>query len=262
MLWTSKLSTEFPSIRDFTLQRKLAIMSAHDSILAAQVKQTRDANRKRRAAPFLQKGELVYLSTQNISFPKGLARKLIPKYIGPYRILDEFGNSSFRLELSDRLKQRGVRDVFHSSLLREHIPNDDRLFPGRLDDQVGDAPDAEGEWAVDSILSHAGSKTDAIFEIKWKSGDVTWLPYYQITHLQSLTDYLDLLGQKDIRKLPEGMGKPPQGDPQIFLGFISLDHPDHSTPIPTTSATPDFYKVHREGTPTLASGKSITSPHY
>ena len=59
MLWDSPASTEFPSVRNFALQKKLAIMSAHDSILSARIKQTRDANRKRRAAPF-KKGELVY----------------------------------------------------------------------------------------------------------------------------------------------------------------------------------------------------------
>ena len=59
---------------------------------------------------------------------------------------------------------------------------------------------------------------DSVFEIKWKSGDITWLPYYQITHLQALTDYLDLLGESHIRNLPRGTGKPPQEDPQLFAG--------------------------------------------
>ena len=232
MIWDSPASTEFPSVRNFALQKKLAIMSAHDSILSARVKQTRDANRKRRTAPF-KKDELVYLSTKNITFAKGLARKLLPKFIGPYRILHDFGNSSFRLELPSHLKKRGVHDVFHASLLREHLPNDDRLFPGRLDTQIGTTPDVEGEWAVDRILSHAGSKTDSVFEIKWKAGDVTWLPYYQITHLQALTEYLDLLGKSDIRKLPRGTGKPPQDDPQMAFGSFSLDF--HPIPSPSTS---------------------------
>ena len=35
-----------------------------------------------------------------------------------------------------------------------------------MDTQVNDSPDTEGEWAVDRILSHAGSKTDSVFEIK------------------------------------------------------------------------------------------------
>jgi len=124
MIWSSAPSSEFPSIRNFALKEKLALMAAHDSILAARVKQTRDANRKRQLAPF-KKDDLVYLSTKNIKFPKGLARKLVPKYIGPYRILQDYGNQSFRLDLPSRLKQRGVHDVFHASLLRIHHPNND-----------------------------------------------------------------------------------------------------------------------------------------
>ena len=234
ILWDSKLTTEYPAVREFALQKKMAIMAAHDSILSARVKQTRDANRRRRASPF-QEGDLVYLSSKHISFAKGLARKLIPKYIGPYRILQDFDNSSFKLDLPSHLKRRGVHNVFHASLLREHIPNDDRLFPGRLDTQIGDAPDTEGEWAVDRILSHAGSKANTVFEIKWKSGDITWLPYYQITHLRALTEYLDLLGEKNIHKLPKGTGKPPQGDPQLFLGTALLDSSSCSTPTDSVS---------------------------
>ena len=124
MLWTSNLASEFPSVRKFALQKKLAIMAAHDSILSACVKQTRDANRKRRPTPF-KEGELVYLSTNNIKFAKGLARKLIPKFIGPYKILQDFVNSLFRLEGPGHLKQREIHNVFHLLLLREHIPNDD-----------------------------------------------------------------------------------------------------------------------------------------
>jgi hypothetical protein len=62
---------------------------------------------------------------------------------------------------------------------------------------------------------------DAVFQIKWKSGDITWLPYYQITHLQALADYLELFGKSDIKQLPKGTGEPPQ-DPQLFLGTSTL----------------------------------------
>jgi len=136
MIWNSAPANEFPSIRNFTLNKKLALMVAHDSILAARVKQTRDANRKRQVAPF-EKNDLVYISTKNIKFPKGLARKLIPKYIGPYKILEDHGNESFIIDLPARLKQRGVHNVYHASLMRIHHPNDDRLFPGRMDNQIG-----------------------------------------------------------------------------------------------------------------------------
>ena len=62
MIWDSATKTEFPSVRNFALQKKLALMSAHDSLLTARVKQTRDANRKRQVAPF-KENDLVYIRT-------------------------------------------------------------------------------------------------------------------------------------------------------------------------------------------------------
>ncbi|KIM61931.1 hypothetical protein SCLCIDRAFT_79239, partial [Scleroderma citrinum Foug A] len=75
------------------------------------------------------------------------------------------------------LRQRGIQDVSHSSLLCIHIPNDDRLFPGRLDEQIPELGGATREWIVDKTLSHQGSHADAKFEVLWTSGDKTWLPY-------------------------------------------------------------------------------------
>ena len=193
MLWNPATSKEYPLVWDFMLQKKLALMSTHNSILAAQVKQTRDANKKQQDIPF-KAGDLAYLSSKKFSFPKGLAHKLIPKFLGPYKILQDFGNTLFKLELPPHLKQWGVHNIFHLSLLQIHIPNNDRLFPGHMDTQVVGEDTLDDEWAVDCIKSHSRAKTDTVFEILCRSGDVTWLPYYQITHLQALTDYLKLIG--------------------------------------------------------------------
>ncbi|KAE9393522.1 hypothetical protein BT96DRAFT_829148 [Gymnopus androsaceus JB14] len=48
----------------------------------------------------------------------------------PYAPLIPVGNSTFRMDIPSRLEQRGLHDAFRASLLRIHIPNDDRLFPG------------------------------------------------------------------------------------------------------------------------------------
>jgi len=170
MVWDSPDATEYPGVRVFAQRMKNAVIAAHDAILGARVKQTYDANRRRHASPFA-KGDLVYISTKNITFPRGTVRKLVPKFVGPYRILEDYRNNSFKVELPDRLKQRGVHPVFHASLLRIHIPNDDRLFPGRLETQVADFEEHEAEWAIDKIFSHSGQCTDSVFEIQWKSGD-------------------------------------------------------------------------------------------
>ena len=263
MIWNNSRTNEYPSVRNFALQRKLALIAAHDSVLAARVKQTRDANRRRRMAPFVE-GDLVYLSTKNINFPKGLARKLIPKYIGPYKIIREFKNQSFEIELPRHLKQRGVHNVFHAALLRIHIPNDDRLFPGRLDSQLGSEESTDSEWAVDKILSHSGAKDDALFEVQWKAGDVTWLPYHQIEHLNALLAYFEVMGIEKITDLPQGTGKPPVHDPQIFIGSLSLSSPHFSykTSIdsPIILPSPASLDVSRTGSPLSAFQLSKPSP--
>ena len=91
--------------------------------------------------------------------------------------MKDFKNQSFLIELPSPLKQRGVHNVFHVSLLRIHVPNNDWLFPGRLDSQLTLGDDLEGEWTVDKILSHSGSKENSIFEVLWRAGDITWLTY-------------------------------------------------------------------------------------
>src|ERR1700743_555674 len=70
MIWNAK--DEFPGVRKFAERMKKAIMSVHDSIIAAQVVNTVQANRKRLAVSY-KVGNLVYLSTKNISLPKGCA---------------------------------------------------------------------------------------------------------------------------------------------------------------------------------------------
>ncbi|EMD34535.1 hypothetical protein CERSUDRAFT_27325, partial [Gelatoporia subvermispora B] len=101
---------------------------------------------------------------------------------------------SYRLELPRELRKRGIHNVFHASLLRVHEPNDDRLFPGRMETQVFDLEDKDNEWAIDKLVSHKGEREGAIFEAIWKLGDHTWVPYSTIAHLDVLKAYLEALG--------------------------------------------------------------------
>lgn len=49
-------------------------------------------------------GDLVYLSTQNLALPKNRARKLAPKYMGPYQVTWVHPEtSSYTLELPNDL---------------------------------------------------------------------------------------------------------------------------------------------------------------
>ncbi|PIL23014.1 hypothetical protein GSI_14321 [Ganoderma sinense ZZ0214-1] len=86
LIWESE--SEYPGVQAFAQRMKEAIMVAHDAIIAAHTSQVVQANKKRRPASF-EVGDLVYLSTKNLSIPKGRARKLAPKYLGPFQITEE-----------------------------------------------------------------------------------------------------------------------------------------------------------------------------
>ena len=209
MIW--KGEEVYPGVKLFAENMKHAIMSAHDAIIDARVKHTVQANRKRAIADY-NVGDLVYLSTKNITIPKGRAQKLAPKYLGPFPITKVIKEgATYQLELSDELTKRGVNRAFHASLLRPHVPNDDQRFPGRLPIQIpgfGEKPD---EWIVDSIVSHHGKGQGSEFLIQWKAGDRMWATYREVAHLNALDRYCEVMGVGNASKLP---GKYDEKDPE------------------------------------------------
>ena len=51
----------------------------------------------------------------------GKHRKLSPRFIGPFEILEKVGTFAYRLALP--LSMTGVHEVFHVSMLREYTPD-------------------------------------------------------------------------------------------------------------------------------------------
>ena len=69
-------------------------MAAHDAIITNRIQQTFYANKKCWASDLYHVGDHVYLSTQNLTLPKGRVRKLVPKYIGPYKVVKAHNEAS------------------------------------------------------------------------------------------------------------------------------------------------------------------------
>ena len=215
MIW--KGEEVYPGVREFAENMKEAIMSAHDAIIASRVQQTVQANKKRRPATF-QEGDLVYLSTKNISMPKGRARKLAPKYLGPFPITKVIKEgATYQLGLSDELTKRGVNRAFHASLLRPHVPNDDRRFPGRLPIQIPGFREKPEEWIVDRIVTHHGKGLGSEFLIHWKAGDKTWASYREVAHLNALDRYCELMGVKGVSELLSNYEDPVDSEDEINI---------------------------------------------
>lgn len=149
--------SKYAGVREFAQQARTNLSMAHDAIIESRVNQTYQANKRRKEDPAqFQTGTLVYLSTQNLSLPKGRARKLLPKYIGPYKITDcHRETSSYMLELPQALKEQRIHLTFHASLLRKHEANNDVLFPKwEAQSFYGSGIHEEQEWLVDKIVGH------------------------------------------------------------------------------------------------------------
>ena len=97
--------TAKPGIHKFINQAINNLEEAHDAIIESRVQQTLHANKHRRADTPYNVGEQVYLSTDNLNLPKNGSRKLMPKYIRPYKITQSYPNKSrYSLDLPPELK--------------------------------------------------------------------------------------------------------------------------------------------------------------
>jgi hypothetical protein len=73
---------------------------------------------------------------------------------------------------------------------------------------------------VEKIRTHSGRGDDALFELIWKNGEATWEPLNRVKGLEALVEYLEAMGVRRVENLPPGAGKPPEDDPEIFLGMV------------------------------------------
>ena len=91
---------------------------ALDAIIESRVIQMHHAN-ERKDPPMLSVGELVYLTMKNLTLPKGQACKLLPKYIGPMKIVAKNPvTDNYTLKLPQQLKDRRISPMTMGSSLR------------------------------------------------------------------------------------------------------------------------------------------------
>ena len=90
----TSFDTTFKGVKQFTLQAKWDLMAAHNVIISNHIQQMFHANKKHRGSDIYHVGDHMYLLTQNLTLPKGRARKLVPKYIGPYKVVKAHNEAS------------------------------------------------------------------------------------------------------------------------------------------------------------------------
>ena len=133
-----------PAAKAFAEDLQAAVEQAKEAWASAQQRQSQYANQRRREVNY-QVGDSLLLSTKNIRLKSPGARKLLPKWIGPYKVCKIINPVAYQMELPSTLK---IHDVFHVSL----------LHPYKSDGTVQPPPPVlvEGveEFEVDMILDH------------------------------------------------------------------------------------------------------------
>jgi hypothetical protein len=164
------------------------------------VQQTTQANKRRLEAPF-KEGDLVYLSTKNLKIPKERVRKLVPKYIGPFKIIQVVvPGATFKLELPPDMVKRRIYDTFHADLLRPHVENDDQRFPGRTWEHITYVPLEGVNNVIEEILGYKKIGDKFIFYALWSDKHITEEPLESVSDSTAFADYCEAKGFSPSRK--------------------------------------------------------------
>src|SRR6185295_12827990 len=122
LLCSSTIDSNVHSTNEFLEHMSTLIKIASENLSEAQQRQSQYANAKRREEVF-QVGNKVLLSAKNISLDTQARRpskKLQPRFIGPYEVIEVISSVTYKLKLPANL---AIHPVFHVSLLKAYQEN-------------------------------------------------------------------------------------------------------------------------------------------
>lgn len=131
-------------------------------------------------------GDRVWMDSKDVTIHQA-SRKLGPRRLGPYVVVERVGDLAYRLQLP------------HSMLPRHDVIHVDRLTPWTGNEVNGDLPpepdpvevEGELEYEVEEILDSRKYRNQFQYLVHWKGyseGDNSWEPAKNLTHCQELID--------------------------------------------------------------------------
>lgn len=165
-----------------------ALRRARKHLENAQQRQKAYADR-RRSDVQIQVGDNILLSSANIPLKHPGTRKFLPKWLGPFKVLEQINPVAFKLELPPSMAR--IHPVFHASLLKPY-KDDGKVQP------PPPALDDEGEltYTVETLLDKRhvkrGRKQVVEYLVKWAGyghEHNSWEPSTNILDDSLITDY-------------------------------------------------------------------------
>lgn len=147
---------------------------------------------KKMAGPTFKEGDMVYLSTKNIT-TKRPSHKLDFKYIGPYRIIRKISKNNYELDLPAKVR---LHKIFHVALL-ESAADTIHVKIGNEPEEI-DGPELYEAEAIRETRVTNGKRE---YLIKWKNypeSENTWEPPKHLVNAQRLLkNFHRLQGKKN-----------------------------------------------------------------
>ncbi|KAJ9526146.1 hypothetical protein QJQ45_009579 [Haematococcus lacustris] len=175
-----------PSARKLSEWWQSNVKQARHFMEQAQQRQAYLANKGRRDVEF-SSGQLVLLSTKNLRLKSGKAKKLLLRFIGPFKVLEHVRPVPVRLDLPPAMAR--IHPVFHVALLRPYTSEHPHLPPPV--DWLDEAP----QYEVEKLLAHRGVRAGRArgYLVKWQGYDDsynTWDPRNNLVNCKEvLTAY-------------------------------------------------------------------------
>ena len=179
---TVELPLRGPAARKWLEQNTQMIERARYFAKCAQDRQKAYADDRRRPVDY-QLNQWIMLSSKNLKFKLGGTKKLLPKFIGPFKIIQLIGNgenpersaSAVKLQLPRTCK---IHPVFHVSLLKPYVSRDgtEPRTPELSVDADG-VPVFEVDRIVDEKEMTISRQRKRCFLLRWKGYselDDTW----------------------------------------------------------------------------------------
>ncbi|XP_071900967.1 uncharacterized protein [Coffea arabica] len=142
----------------------------------AQSRQKSYADNRRKDLKF-EVGDRVFLKVTPLrSITAGRGKKLQPRFVGPYKILQRVGTVAYRLELLPSLSR--IHNVFHVSMLKKYYPDPSHILqPKEIDIDESLTYEEKPVQLLDRKVKELRNKQIPLVKILWRNHGVeeaTW----------------------------------------------------------------------------------------